>query len=182
VTSTSFEGEQSTPDSHGRLNAKAFVLQCSEPGVWKIEVGIADAAGNFTDYTSAQLKALGLPYRITVQALDVQAPFGHVHSAVPHAGPITVTFTEPTLWKGSTVPITVYDTTSYVAVHGTWVCTKPGGATVGCNANGADVVKAEFTPSAAFVSGRKYEVLASRGIYDTSGNGPTLLDGFVRPA
>ena len=93
-----------------------------------------------------------------------------------------MTFTEPTLWKGSTVPITVYDTTSYEAVDGTWVCTKSGGGTVGCNANGANVVKAEFTPSAAFVSGRKYEVLASRGIYDTSGNGPTLLDGYVRPA
>src|SRR3954447_12629853 len=182
VTSTSYEGEQSTPDSHGRLSAKAFVPRCSEPGVWKLQVGIIDAAGNITDYTAAQLKALGLPYRITVQALDVQAPFGHVHKAVPHAGPITVTFTEPTLWKGSTNPVTVYDTTSYVAVAGTWVCSTVGGAAVGCNANGANVVKAEFTPNSAFVTGRKYEVLASHGIYDTSGNGPTLLDGFVRPA
>ena len=182
LTSTSYEGEQSTPDSHGRLSAKAVVPQCSEPGVWKLQVGIVDAAGNVTDYTSAQLKALGLPYQITVQALDVQAPFGHVHSTVPHAGPITVTFTEPTLWKGSTVPITVYDTTSYAAKAGTWVCSTTGGATVGCNANGANVVRAEFTPTTAFVSGRKYEVLASRGIYDTAGNGPTLLDGYVRPA
>ncbi len=182
VAATSFEGEQTTPDAHGRLSAKAVVPQCSEPGVWRLEVGIIDKAGNFTDYSWKQLKALGLPYKITVQALDVQEPAGHVHSAVPHAGPITVTFTEPTLWKGSTVPITVYDTTSYEAVDGTWVCTTTGGATVGCNANGANVVEAEFTPNAAFVSGRKYEVLASRGIYDTSGNGPTLLDGYVRPA
>ena len=182
VTATSFEGEQTTPDAHGRLVAEAVVPQCSEPGVWRLEVGIIDKAGNFTDYTWRQLKALGLPYKISVHALDVQEPAGHVQSTVPHAGPITVTFSEPTLWKGSTVPITVYDTTSYEAVDGTWVCTTTGGATVGCNANGANVVKAEFTPNAAFVSGRKYEVLASRGIYDTSGNGPTLLDGYVRPA
>jgi len=53
LTSTSYEGEQSTPDSHGRLSAKAVVPQCSEPGVWKLNVGIVDAAGNVTDYTLA---------------------------------------------------------------------------------------------------------------------------------
>ena len=73
LTSTSYEGEQSTPDSHGRLHATAFIPQCSEPGVWKLEATVVDAAGNYHDYTSAQLKALGLPYQITVQALDVQA-------------------------------------------------------------------------------------------------------------
>ena len=92
-----------------------------------------------------------------------------------------MTFSEPTLWKGSTVPITVYDTTSYEAVAGTWVCTTTGGATVGCNANGANVVKAEFTPNAAFVSGRKYEVLASRGDLRHLGQRPDAA-GRVRPA
>ena len=141
------------------------------------EIDSRGAATRGDDYAARLVRLQTARWK---QWLDVQAPFGHVHSAVPHAGPITVTFTEPTLWKGSTVPITVYDTTSYAAKAGTWVCSTTGGATVGCNANGADVVKAEFTPSAAFVSGRKYEVLASRGIYDTSGNGPTLLDGFFR--
>ena len=43
-------------------------------------------------------------------------------------------------------------------VAGTWTCTNASHAVVGCNANGADVIRASFAPSAPLTIGRRYLV------------------------
>jgi hypothetical protein len=173
--SSSNEEMPPSPVVNGAVHARVVIPRCSEPGVWTVSVGLVDASGNYREYSPSQVKTLGLPSKITVKALDITPPSARVPSKVPHAGPVVVTFSEPTLWKGSTVPLKVTDETTSARVAGTWTCTNASHVVVGCNDDGADVVRARFAPASALTVGRHYLVESSHGIYDTYGNGP----GFV---
>ena len=159
----------------GTWKAIVNIPRCSESGTWTGSVTLIDVAGNQTKYTSAQLKAKGYAINLKVTALDIQAPSASVPATVSHTGPIVVTFSEATLWSGSTNPFTVTDESTFSNVGGTWTCKNTGGTVVGCNANGADVKTASFAPSSPLTVGHKYDVNAFGGIYDTSGNGPTYV-------
>ena len=178
--SSSNEDSPPSPVVNGTVHARLVIPQCSEPGTWTVSVGLVDASGNYREYSPSQVKALGLPSKITVQALDVAAPSAHVASKVAHAGPVVVTFSEPTLWKGSTIPLKVTDQTTSAKVAGTWTCTNASHAVVGCNDNGADVVRTSFAPTAPLTVGRHYVVESSHGIYDTFGNGPAYVSSEFR--
>ena len=172
--------QTSTREPGGAWKVTLAIPRCSEPGTWSVwYVGITDVAGNGMSYYTNQLEAMHVPATFSVKALDVAPPFGHVPLKVPHAGPVTVTFSEPTLWAGSVNPFTVTDLSSYTAVTGVWTCRDVNGATVGCNADGADVTTASFQPTNPFVVDRYYGVYGS-GIYDTSGNGPSHVDVAVQ--
>jgi hypothetical protein len=165
------------------------IPRCSDPGTWTVtNVVLADAtyvpgtdAGNYATVTTAQLAMKGYPNALHVQALDVTAPRFTVPTVVPRAGPLVVTFTEPTLWTGTDV-LSVRDDTSGTVTTGTWMCTNGGGATVGCADDGADVMTATFQPASSLTVGDSYLVLTTsygfditRGIFDIFGNGPTAL-------
>ena len=67
---------------------------------------------------------------------------------------------------------------------GTWVCRNGASAVVVCDADGADVVTATFTPTTPFASGAVLNVTrvttapAPVGIYDLVGN-PAVVNNLV---
>jgi hypothetical protein len=97
---------------------------------------------------------------------------------VSAAGPVTLTFSEATLWKNSAAStLDVYDfNKSGSPQSGTWTCKNAAGTTVTCDANNANVKTASFTPSSAFGHGDSVYVQQHQnypnpvGIYDTTGN------------
>jgi hypothetical protein len=161
----------------GTWKGVVTIPRCSEPGVWTVSVSLTDNAQNSSAYTSAQLKAKHFTTTLTVQALDTTAPNSVVPATVPHASPAVVTFSEPTLWQGTTNPLSIYDSGTFSSVAGAWTCKNTAGTTVGCNADNADVKTASFKPSSNFTAGHKYTISGFGGIYDTSGNGPTYVYG-----
>jgi hypothetical protein len=172
---TDLELETGTVNS-GLWGQNASVSPCEgEPGTWKVSLRIVDVAGNTLTVSSAQLKARHLPSTVHVTVDDLVPPTAAVPKTAPHAGPVVVTFSEKTLWKGSAIPFTIFRAGTHDVVSGTWRC-RDGGVAVGCNANHADVTTAIFEPSAPFTAGKKYTVKSVAGIYDTSGNGPAQID------
>jgi hypothetical protein len=175
-------------------HATLTIPQCGDNGTWTVSgVSLVDATsgfpeapgGNAVTLTTAQVSDLGFPTTLTVQSIDAQPPTATMPGTVAAAGPIVVTFDEPTLWKGSDNPFYVLDTTgSATAVPGTWTCKNAGSTTVGCNDDGADVVTASFQPTTAFTVGHSIEVgvrqdVPADGIYDVHGNGPLVFGGHV---
>jgi hypothetical protein len=168
--------------------ATLTIPRCSDPGTWTVaNVQLTDAtsspnggAGNTATYTTGQLSTKGLPTTLDVQALDTTAPRFTTPAQAPVASPVVVTFTEPTLWTDNDL-LSVEDYTAGQApVAGTWTCRNSGATVVGCADDDADVVTATFQPSADLTSGDLYFVIAAfspyartKGIFDTSGNGPT---------
>jgi hypothetical protein len=182
VTMTSRSGGKTVdglvPSSGTRTSGKWWSFQyfdeCSEPGIWTVSVTLTDVLGNTVTVSAAQLKARHLQSTIRVQAYDVVPPRAVVPSTAPHAGPILVTFSEPTLWQGSAIPFTVHRSGTHDVVSGTWRC-RDGGVAVSCNANDADVTTAVFEPASPLTVGKRYQVTSAAGIYDTSGNGPAQI-------
>jgi hypothetical protein len=172
--STGFLVRKSGTPGSGTWKGKVVIPRCSEPGIWKVSVGLTDVAGNSSRYTTAQVKAKHFSTTLTVKALDIQAPTASVPATVPHANPVVVTFSEPTLWQGSSNTFSVQDEGTFSTVGGTWTCKNASGTAVGCNNNGANVKTASFAPTSSFTAGHKYNVSGS-GIFDTSGNGPTFV-------
>jgi hypothetical protein len=166
------------------------VPQCGLTGTWTVlGVSLVDATsapdtagGNGSNYSTQALAAGGYPTTLNVQQLDVVPPTASVPKTVSHTGPVVVTFSEPTLWKGSGNPFTVYDVEPGLHPAGTWTCKNGSSVTVGCNDDGADVVTASFQPTADLTVGHVYDLFTSSppdpasGVYDTSGNGPLALD------
>jgi Bacterial Ig-like domain len=160
------------------IKGTASIPRCSEPGIWTVSISeLVDAAGNTSVYTTAQVAAKHFSTKLSVQALDAQSPTATVPAKVPHAGALLVTFSEPTLWGGSTNPFTIYNA-SFATVAGTWTCKTAAGATVGCNVG--QVKTASFKPTSALTAGQTYSVQAfgsrpTSGIYDVAGNGPISI-------
>jgi hypothetical protein len=179
LTSQGFLSRHSGTAFKGTFTGKVTVPRCSESGTWTVSAQIVDVAGNVRSYTPAQLKAKHFGSTLSVKALDTLGPLVRIPAKVAAAGPVTLTFNEPTLWKNSAAStLDVYDyNKSGSPQGGTWVCKNTAGATVTCDANNANVKTAAFTPSAAFGHGDSVYVQqhssypAPVGIYDTTGNG-----------
>jgi hypothetical protein len=183
ITSSGYLGRHSGTPFKGTFTGKVVVPRCSEPGTWTITAQITDVAGNTSSYTAAQLKAKHFGSTLSVKALDTVGPSAKVPAHVPAAGPVTLTFSEPTLWKNpASSTLDVYDySKSGSPQGGTWVCKNAAATTVACDANGANVKTASFTPSSAFGHGDNVYVQGHAtypnpvGIYDTTGNALTSL-------
>jgi hypothetical protein len=135
-------------------------------------------AGNTARYSTAQLKAKHFGTSLAVKALDIQSPSATVPASLPHTAKLTVTFSEPTLWQGSSpTPFTVNDDSTFTSVSGTWACKDAAGAATSC-ASQNGVKSATF--SGTFTAGHKYDVSTFGGIFDTSGNGPLFLFSTVK--
>jgi hypothetical protein len=156
-----------------RVTFKLTIPRCSEPGTWTASVDLFDEANNDRHYSTAQLKAKGFRSTLSVKALDVQSPFASAPTTIDPADSIPVTFSEPTLWKTGTsqTALTFYDVDVAGPVAGTWTCANEAGTPVTCDADGANVKTARFTPTAPLTAENGYEVqVATDSIYDTSGN------------
>src|SRR5262249_5960250 len=94
----------------------------SEPGGWAGGLSQTDGAQTTTNVTTAQLKTKHCSTNLTVKALDIQGPTASAPATVSHNGPVVVTFSEPTLWSGSTNPFSVFDAGTFSNVPGTWTC------------------------------------------------------------
>ena len=119
------------------------------------------------------------PRRSPCKPSTSQAPSAHVPRKVAHAGPVVVTFSEPTLWKGSTVPINVrpddvYQGRRHLDLHQR----EPRGGGLQRQRRGRG--EGEFAPTAPLTVGRHYVVESSHGIYDTFGNGPAYVSSEFR--
>ena len=156
------------------------VPRCSDPGTWTVtNVQLADAtyvpgtsAGNFAQLTTEQVAAKGFATTLQVQAHDTTPPRFTTPATVPHAGPLVVTFTEPTLWSSVNGPLV--EDSGLAAQPGVWTCKNASDAAVGCADDDADVTVASFQPTADLIVGHRYFVAASgHGIFDTTGNGPS---------
>ena len=162
------------------------IPQCGDPGAWTVhEVRIADSR-NLSVYTTAQLTGMGIATTLNVQSLDAKPPrIATSPTTLPHANPLVITFTEPTLWAGSSEtadPFYIFDNTTHATVTGTWTCKNASDVTVGCYDDDAGVVTASFQPSVPWTAGDAYgfETYTDhqpRGIYDVSGNGPLSFQG-----
>ena len=183
LSSSGYLSRHSGTPLKGTFTGKVVVPRCSEPGTWTVSVQIVDVAGNVSSYTPAQLKAKHFGSTLSVKALDTVPPTAKVPAKVPAAGPVTLTFSEPTLWKNSAnSTVDVYDySKSGSPITGTWACKNAAGSTVTCDANGANVKTAAFTPSSAFGHGDSVYIQqhasypAPVGIYDTTGNALSSL-------
>ena len=155
---------------NGTWQGRFFVPRCNSAGDWKLEVVAADVGTNYSGLTSAKLKAKHLPYKVSVQALDAEAPFASVPDEVPHAGSLALTFTEPIYWKDGTI-----NTTFLGLPAGTWTCKSPAKVVVTCD--GASLVQtASFKPTADFIVGHTYSISSFDNIYDQYYNGPMSFD------
>jgi hypothetical protein len=165
--------------SSGTWEGSVTIPRCSEPGTWTVAVYLWDFARNRIYLPTAQISALGIASTLRVKALDWQAPTASVPSTVAHDGPVLVTFSEPTLWPGSTSVLTLSDWTTGMPVAGAWTCNRANGDPIGCNADGAMVKTASFQPSSSLSVGDAYAVGGS-GFYDTSGNGPGYVNATLK--
>jgi hypothetical protein len=164
------------------------VGQCGQSGAWSASVGLRDRVGNSTGYGSTALRARGFPAALSVQQLDSLAPYAHTPATVAPGSPLVLTFTEPVLFAGpaaSTLDVRV----GGVLAAGSWVCRTSTSVTVACDADGAGVLTATFTPTTPFVLGQSLhlETVATyptpSGIYDLAGNPFTsAFDAFVTVA
>ncbi len=175
ISSSGYLSRHSGTAFNGTFTGKAVIPRCSEPGTWTISVQIIDVAGNVRSFTPAQLKAKHFGSTLSVKALDTVGPSAKVAAKVPAAGPITVTFSEPTLWKNSAAnTFTVDDYSKFPsAVAGTWTCKNAAAATVTCDSQGANVKTASFQPSAALTHADTIYISqkgSTPGIYDLTGN------------
>jgi hypothetical protein len=178
LTSSGFLSRHSGSTLKGTFTGKVIVPRCSEPGVWTVSAQIVDLAGNVSTYSPAQLKAKHFGSTLSVKALDTIGPTVKVPAKVSAAGPVTLTFSEATLWKNPAAStLDVYDyNKSGSPQGGTWTCKTAAGTTVTCDANNANVKTASFTPSSAFGHGDSVYVQPHQnypnpvGIYDTTGN------------
>jgi hypothetical protein len=181
------ESQSSAGSTSDKSGVASFTIslpigRCTEPGVWTASVDLYDNADNTTHYTTAQVVAKHLSGTVNVKALDTQWPAAVVPATIKPTATLPVTFTEPTLWKDATTQtaLTVIDTSTAMAVAGTWACTNAASASVTCDANGADVTRATFTPMTPFAAEHSYEVKSTSGdIFDTSGNPLVALDAYV---
>jgi hypothetical protein len=161
-----------TPQS-GTWRGTLLIPQCSMPGTWSIQVLLTDAAGNRTQYFPSALRAKGLQSSLAVKAIDFQPPAPRLLQPIGPAGPIRVSFNQPTLWRDGTAQtaLQVTDGATSSSVPGTWTCVGTTGAAVTCDADGADVVRASFAPATALTPNHLYFVdPAAQTIYDTVGN------------
>jgi hypothetical protein len=113
-----------------------------------------------------------------VKALDTEPPHASVPTTID-AGSVPVTFTEPTVWADGTsqTALTVVDVATTAPVAGTWTCTNVAHLTVTCDASGAKVTRATFTPTVPLTAEHEYAVRsAPSSIYDLSGNELATLD------
>jgi hypothetical protein len=180
-TSTSYSSIATSGRGSHTLTLSVGIPRCGEPGKWVLSLDVYDNSGNVKHYSSGQLKAKGLPTTINVKSLDTYGPQASVPAIIAPTDPITVTFTEPTLWKDGTTDtaLTVFPNGGSVAVAGAWTCKNRAGTTVTCDANGANVLTASFTPASPFTPEQSYVVkLTPDTVYDLSGNPDEAFAGL----
>ena len=115
-----------------------------------------DNSGNTGAFGRDELVALGLPSELQVRQVDAWAPSV---TALPVAvgGPITMTFSEPVL-VASPMSATVTVTVNGLPATGSWECRNGVNDVVVCDADGASVVTASFTPTRRFVANDRVEL------------------------
>jgi hypothetical protein len=156
------------------------VPQCGDPGTWKANVYLYDVWGFNNFYSPAALAAKRLPVNLSVVDLDAVAPTVSGPSSL-HAGQsVTVKFSEPVLFKNS-IASTIRTRVNFSDAPGTWVCKNGSAAVVTCDANGANVVTATWTPTTPLTVGQSVSMQAQAvypaptGIYDRTGNALSYL-------
>jgi hypothetical protein len=160
--------------SSGTWTGSVVIPRCSEPGVWTVSLDLTDLVDNTVHFATAQVDTRHFTSTLQVKALDVEGPGGSVPAKIAPKGPVTVTFTEPTLWKNGTAQsaLAVVNDGTSIPAAGTWTCKNSAGTTVRCDAQRADVTKAIFKPRSPLASHDLYDVEAvGHKIFDTSGNG-----------
>jgi hypothetical protein len=151
------------------------VPQCgvAVQNTWSIRPWIYDNAGNQHWYTTEEIAALGFDSELSAQQRDGTPPY-LFYASVDAGGSVRLDFGEPVLMTAPPASLfrVVVDKVTYT---GTWECSNGGGDVVVCDADGADVRFATFTPTTAFVKGDLIEVQAIArepariGIYDLDG-------------
>ena len=150
VTDRTYEGYLDVPQCGG-------VVQST----WGIHAEVRDNALNGRRYSTEDIAALGFDSELAVQQRDAIGPYLQ-YMTVSAAGPLRLDFSEAVLMAAT--PATLLRVTvDGVASTGTWECRDGGGDVVVCDADGADVVVARFTPTTAFVSGDLVQVQAIAG-------------------
>lgn len=166
-----------TGTAHDRTyHGYAVVSQCgiAQESTMRAEVHLSDAAGNRRDVTSDELAALGFATDLSVRQRDSRAPTLGLLSSVAAGDPLALRFSEPVIMTdplGSLLRVVVDGSTA----SGSWECRDGSGSVVVCDAEGAAVISSTFTPTTAFASGDRIDVLptasppARIGIYDLDG-------------
>jgi hypothetical protein len=161
-----------------------LVPRCGDPGTWTASVVVRDLWGHSVTYSTAALKAKHFAVNLKVNDIDAIAPDVTGPSTLSAGSPVALTFSEPVLFKnsiGSTLDVSVDGSTA----AGAWVCRNTAGTVVTCDANGAAVKTATFTPTTALTSGQFVDVSAKAtypaptGIYDLAGNPLGYVGVFV---
>jgi hypothetical protein len=159
------------------------IPRCSDPGTWTVSVDLYDVAGNVKHYTTAQVAGKHFHTTLSVKALDTESPAATIPATISPEGSLPVTFSEPTLWKDGTAQtaLQVLDHTNFSPIAGTWSCQNAAASPVTCDADGAHVTVATFTPTSALESAHGYLVQTTQpDIFDTSGNQlPTYVADFT---
>ena len=104
-SSMTYAYKATTGKGSNTIELSVRIPRCGEPGKWTLSLDVYDSSGNKKHYTSGQLRAKGLPTTANVNSLDTYGPQASVPAVIATTDPITVTFTEPTLWKDATTTL-----------------------------------------------------------------------------
>ncbi len=166
------------------LTGYVLVPRCGDPGTWKASVSISDVWGHTVNLSSAALAARRQPVNLLVKDIDTIAPDYKAPTSVAAGSSVTLTFSEPVLFAAS-IGATIDTKVDFTAATGTWVCKNRSSAVVTCDADGANVVTATWTPTTPLTSGQSVSVSAKAnyptptGIYDTTGNALSYLYDYI---
>lgn len=171
VVVTSVSGPATDRTYQGYL----VVPQCGGEvqSTWSIGARIHDNAGNQRSYSAEEIAALGFDSEIAVQQRDAIGPY-LVDMSVSAGWPVRLDFSEAVLMTAPPASL-LRVVVDRVTATGTWECRDGGGDVVACDADGADVVVATFTPTTAFMTGDDIQVQsiarepARVGIYNLDG-------------